>query len=151
MKTWKRIAITSSAIVIVGAAALVARTLAMAGMFDEVKPLALKCNALTGVTGAEDIAIDRKDGLVFLSASDRRAPVAGKPKFADGIYTMSLAHPDAGFTRLVGRPQAATQTRAADQRREHPRHGAAKHGNQLAGAPLSSAWKPPTGRRRTPR
>lgn len=100
MKVWKRIAVVAGAVVVVGAVGLVARTMMMAGVFDAVKPVALACKALPGVTGAEDIAIDRKSGLLFASASDRRATGSK----ADGIYTLSLARPEGGFAKLAGTP-----------------------------------------------
>ena len=103
MKPLKRIAVTAGVIVVVGATALVARTLVMGGMFTEVKPLALKCDTLTGVTGAEDIAIDRKTGLIFASATDRRA-TPDRPSKIDGIYVRALAHPENGFVKLAGAP-----------------------------------------------
>ena len=105
MRPLKRIAITTGVVVVVGAVALVARTLVMGGMFTEVKPVALECKMLTGVTGAEDIAIDRKSGLAFASATDRRPPYPDKPMFQDGIYMLSLAHPEAGFAKLAGAPK----------------------------------------------
>jgi arylesterase/paraoxonase len=89
MKAGKRIAIVTGVVAVIGITALVARTLVMGGAFTEVKPEPLKCEALAGATGVEDIAIDRKDGLVFLSATDRRAP-PGKPSKQDGLYAMSL-------------------------------------------------------------
>jgi arylesterase/paraoxonase len=104
MKPLKRIAITTGAIVVVGAAALVGRTLVMGGMFAEVKPVALECKTLTGVTGAEDIAIDRKSGLVFASATDRRA-TPDRPSRIDGIYVLQIAHPEIGFVKLAGIPK----------------------------------------------
>jgi arylesterase/paraoxonase len=100
MKPWKRVALVTSAIVVVGAAGLVARTLMMAGMFDEVKPVPLACAPISGVTGAEDIAIDRTSGLLFASAMDRR----NFGSKADGIYALALAHPEQGFTKLEGTP-----------------------------------------------
>jgi arylesterase/paraoxonase len=105
MKTWKRVAFTTSAIVVVGAVALTGRALIMGGVFTEVKPVPLECRTLAGVTGAEDIAIDRKSGLVFLSATDRRPPYPDKPMFKDGTYALALDHPKAGFVRLAGTPK----------------------------------------------
>ena len=61
------------------------------------------CETLTGVTGAEDLQIDRQDRLVFVSATDRSAP-AGHPAKLDGLYTLPLDRPEAGFTRLSGTP-----------------------------------------------
>jgi arylesterase/paraoxonase len=101
MKIWKRIALTSSAVVVAGAVAVVARALIMGGMFATVNPVPRQCDAIGGVVGAEDIAIDRKDGLVFISASDRRA---NPPSKADGIYTLRLGDPAARPVRLAGTP-----------------------------------------------
>jgi len=105
MKLGKRIAIIVAAVLVVGIGGLAARTMLMAGVFDAVNPVPRPCTTLTDVTGAEDIAIDSKDGLVFVSATDRRAIAQGKPSKADGIYTTSLAHPGRGFQKLEGSPQ----------------------------------------------
>lgn len=100
----RRIAIVASVALVVGLGAVAARTMIVAGVFDTVKPVPRACKTLTDVTGVEDIAVDSKDGLVFLSATDRRAIAQGKPSKADGIYTASLAHPQSGFKRLGGAP-----------------------------------------------
>jgi arylesterase/paraoxonase len=98
----RRIAITAAAVMLAGVAALAARTLIMGGMFADVTPgFSGTCKTLKGIVGAEDIAVDRDSGLVFLSASDRRAD---PPSRADGIYTLSLAHPESGIVRLAGAP-----------------------------------------------
>lgn len=104
MKPSRRIAIIATTVLVVGAGGLAARTMILAGVFDEVRPVPRVCKTLTDVTGVEDIAVDSKDGLVFLSATDRRAIAQGKPSKADGIYTAALAHPESGFKRLDGAP-----------------------------------------------
>jgi arylesterase/paraoxonase len=104
MRTAKRVAVITGTVVIVGVAALAARIMIMAGVFDTVTPIPRSCKTLADVTGVEDIAVDSKDGLVFLSSTDRRAITRGTPSKADGIYTASLAHPEAGFTHLAGAP-----------------------------------------------
>jgi len=104
MKPARRIAIIVATVIVVGIGGLAARTMILAGVFDEVKPVPRVCRTLSDVTGVEDIAVDSKDGLVFLSATDRRAIALGKPSKADGIYTAALAHPEAGFKRLDGAP-----------------------------------------------
>lgn len=102
MKTWKRIALTTSVVAVAGAAALVGRVLLMGGMFADVTPgFGGTCRTIGGVIGAEDLQIDRKDGLVFLSASDRRA---NPPSKMDGIYTLKLGDPAAKPVRLAGTP-----------------------------------------------
>jgi arylesterase / paraoxonase len=104
MKPSRRIAIIVITVLVVGLGGLAARTMILAGVFDEVKPVPRVCKTLSDVTGVEDIAVDSKDGLVFLSATDRRAIAQGKPSKADGIYTAALAHPESGFKRLDGAP-----------------------------------------------
>ena len=102
MRLWKRIALSTSVIVVVGAAALVGHTLIMGGMFAEVTSgFNGACRTVDGVVGAEDLQIDRKDGLVFISASDRRA---NPPSKLDGIYTLKLGDPTAVPVRLAGTP-----------------------------------------------
>ncbi len=134
MKIWKRVAIVLGAVVLVGAAGLVARVLMLGGVFDEVKPVALACKALSGVTGAEDIAVDRKSGLVFVSAADRR--VVGSK--ADGIYTLSLAHPEAGPVRLAGAPSGVPS----------PRHQPVSRRRRLADPYSGQPSEPGASRRR---
>ncbi len=102
MNPVRRIVIVLAAVVVAAAAAQAVRVLAMAGVFDTVVPVARACQAMSGVVGAEDIEADRADGLLFVSASDRRAMGAA----TDGIYTLSLTDPDAGFRRLAGAPHA---------------------------------------------
>jgi arylesterase/paraoxonase len=117
MKSWKRIAFTLSAVLVVGATAVVARALIMGGMFAEVKPgFGGTCRTIGGVVGAEDMQIDRKDGLVFISTSDRRAD---PPSKADGIYALKLGDPAAMPVRLAGtsagfHPHGISLFRAAD-------------------------------------
>ncbi len=91
MEPWKRVALTTSAVVVVGAVAVMTRALIMGGMFAHVQPgFGGTCRTIGGVVGAEDLQIDRKDGLIFISASDRRAD---PPSRADGIYILPLREP----------------------------------------------------------
>jgi arylesterase/paraoxonase len=100
----KRIAIGVAVVLVVGVCALVLRMLTVSGLFVTVTPgFAGTCKTLTGIVGAEDIAVDDKDRLVFLSSTDWRH-VMTRPSARDGIYTMALDHPEAGFTRLAGVP-----------------------------------------------
>ena len=117
MKVWKRIALTTSVVAVIGVVGLTARTLIMGGMFTDVKPgFDGTCRTVGDVVGAEDLQIDRKDGLVFLSASDRRAK---PPSKTDGIYTLKLGDPTAMPVRLAGtaadfHPHGISLFRAAD-------------------------------------
>ena len=99
-----RAAITAGAIVAVGLIALTVRSLTAFGVFTDVVPgFAGTCSAIAGVSGPEDIAIDEKSGLAFVSALDRRAKARGKPAVQDGLYVLALNGP-AHLTKLVGTP-----------------------------------------------
>jgi arylesterase/paraoxonase len=103
-KRW-RIAGIAAGVVVVGALALGFRILSVAGVFADVTPgFGGVCKTVTGVTGAEDIAIDHDSGLAFISATDRRLIFAGKSSTRDGIYVMHTGHPDQGVTKLDGAP-----------------------------------------------
>ncbi len=88
MKPQVRAAITGGVIVLVGVIALTLRTLTAAGVFTEVTPaFDGTCKAIAGIAGPEDLQIDEKDRLVFVSATDRRAfsrssGEAGRPLYA---------------------------------------------------------------------
>lgn len=85
-----RAAITTAAVLVVGAGALALRTLIMGGAFTEVKPFFDgSCRAIQAPAGAEDIAVDRKDGLLFASITDWRR-IATNPNPADGLYFARL-------------------------------------------------------------
>jgi arylesterase/paraoxonase len=92
-------------ILVIGIVLLVVRALNAGGVFTEVKPhFAGTCKAIAGVVGAEDMQVDRKARLLFISATDRRAGMTGEPNPQDGLYVLSLDHPDAGVKKLSGTP-----------------------------------------------
>jgi len=100
-----RIAAVAGGVIAVGVLALVFRTLDTAGVFTDVTPgFAGTCEMIGGVIGAEDIVIDDKSGLAFISATDRRAPKT-LPSPQDGLYVLELAHPEKGVTKLSGTPK----------------------------------------------
>ena len=100
-----RIAAVVGSIVAVGGLALVLRTLNAAGVFSDVTPaFDGSCRTIRGVVGAEDMAIDRRTGLAFISATDRRAPKE-RPSAQDGLYLFDLAHPGRGVSRIAGTPK----------------------------------------------
>ncbi len=91
MRPAARAAITAGSIVLVAMIALGFRTLNALGVFTDVTPgFSGTCSAISGIAGPEDIAIDEKSGLVFVSALDRRAKARGKPSAQDGIYALPL-------------------------------------------------------------
>jgi arylesterase / paraoxonase len=75
------------------AAAWVVRLYWLAGEFKRLEPhFAGECTTVTGATGAEDIVIDHRAGIAFVSATDRRAAKAGRPPHG-AIYRYDLADP----------------------------------------------------------
>lgn len=60
------------------------------GVFTHLDPRLVKeCSKVDVFPGTEDVTIDPALNLAFISASDRRAAAAGKPR-QGGIYAMSL-------------------------------------------------------------
>ncbi len=100
-----RIAAVAGGILAVGLLAWSFRVASTAGVFTDVTPgFAGTCATVRGIVGAEDIAVDRKTGLAFLSATDRRAP-KDHPNPQDGLYIFQPGHPERGVTRLSGTPK----------------------------------------------
>ncbi|MBL6852089.1 MAG: SMP-30/gluconolactonase/LRE family protein [Alphaproteobacteria bacterium] len=105
MKPVARAAITAGSVVLVGLLALGARTLTAYGVFTDVTPeFAGTCKPIPTANGPEDIAIDEPSGLVFISALDRRAKVAGHPSKHDGLYVFKLADATPHPVKLAGTP-----------------------------------------------
>ncbi len=50
-----------------------------------------KLTVYENMYGTEDMAIDRKNGLLFISSTDRRSQRAGKPSANDGIYLLDIS------------------------------------------------------------
>lgn len=58
---------------------LVVTTLSGAGQFTTIRPLGGEsCRELTGIVGAEDVAIDRRAGTAYVSSTDRAAVNRGE-------------------------------------------------------------------------
>lgn len=83
---------------LVGALALVLRTLSAGGSFAEVRPGYTGRCALAARLAVRDIAVDARTGLAFLAVA------APKPAAEDGIYLFDPAHPKAPPERLGGVP-----------------------------------------------
>jgi len=69
-------------------------------MFADVTLASRHLQDLKGIIGAEDIAVDRQSGLVFSPQRPPRQPALP----GDGIYTLSLDHPEGGIVHLAGAP-----------------------------------------------
>ena len=102
---WYRIAATAGAVLIVAVLAGATRMAESHGVFTSVKPgFAGSCRAVPSATGPEDIAIDGKDKIAFVSATDRPARNKGKPSPRDGLYSYAYTQPGAGLVKLSGAP-----------------------------------------------
>jgi len=100
MSQRSRTLLVATAMILAAGLGLGLRSLIAAGFFTPIHPgFSGSCRIVTGISGPEDLQIDAPDGLVFISATDRRA-VTPDPR--DGLYTMSLSH--GGLTRLSGAP-----------------------------------------------
>ena len=70
------------------------RFLAAAGYFTAIKlEVHAACSVVPSPPGPEDIEVDRARGLAFVSASDRRALMAGNMASRGGIYVIDLTAP----------------------------------------------------------
>lgn len=102
---WTRIAATAGAVAIVAVSAGTYRMLESHGVFTTVKPgFDGTCQTVRGVAGPEDIAIDGRDKIAFVSAMDRRARAKGKASPQDGLYSYDYLQPDAALVKLAGTP-----------------------------------------------
>jgi arylesterase/paraoxonase len=92
MRPGARAAITAGLVIVAVAIGLTIRTLIAFGVFTSVVPaFAGTCSAISDISGAEDIAIDEKLGVAFVSAFDRRATLADRSAAQDGLYLLVLA------------------------------------------------------------
>lgn len=88
-------------LVVFAGALFTVRILTNAGFFSALAPgFDGRCTAYSGITGAEDLQIDRETGWVYLSATDRRAIRDGQNLRGD-IYAMRLDSPETGFLPLT--------------------------------------------------
>lgn len=84
-----------AAVILVGIASVLTwRFLSAAGYFTAIKQeVAAQCSTVASPPGPEDIEIDRAHGQAFVSATDRRAILAGNKAARGGIYVIDLTAP----------------------------------------------------------
>ena len=101
--------LTVFAVVFVGSV-LTWRFLSAAGYFTEIKAeIPADCHEIRSVPGPEDIVVDAKRGIAFVSALDRRAIMAGgkgTDAVRGGIYTIDLKGPRESWALAPVTPQA---------------------------------------------
>ena len=92
------ILIILAALILAGLARSAFVVIPASGALRAVKPAGLdQCEPLDIAAGTEDVAIDRKTGRVFVSASDRRS---GAMNPDNGVYAFQLDDPEASLRRV---------------------------------------------------
>jgi len=87
----------------------VGRILVIGGVFRTIEPhFAGRCRLVPGPVGAEDVTIHPVTGVAYLSASDRRAVMAGTPK-PGAIWSYDLEEPNASPVNLTPDADASFQ------------------------------------------
>ncbi|MCC6849016.1 MAG: strictosidine synthase family protein [Deltaproteobacteria bacterium] len=94
-------------LVLVGVAAQVVRVLWLAGTFRRIHPhVAGTCRLIGGPVGPEDLTIHPRSGVAYVSASDRRGILSGRPT-PGAIWAYDLSTPGAIPVNLT--PRADTR------------------------------------------
>lgn len=130
----KRSILVALLIVFAVLAIVAGRIVVRSGMLVKVTPHhSGTCRAVGGVVGAEDVSIDARSMLAYLSADDRRARASGHPQRGE-IYSLDLNLADSVPVPLTGgkpedfHPHGISLWRAPDGRQRlfvinHAAHG----------------------------
>ncbi len=104
MRKKKTVIVLAVTVAVIGG--FVLRTLWRAGAFLSIEPhFSGRCRLVSGPMGPEDLTIHPKSGVVYISASDRRAALAGRP-VPGAIFAYDLNTDDAEPVNLT--PNADT-------------------------------------------
>lgn len=96
-------------LVFLGLGGAVLRQLAKAGLFTRIEPhFAGTCRLVTGAVGPEDITIRPLSGIALVSASDRRADMAGHP-VPGGIFEYDFGAAEPRLVNLTPGADASFQ------------------------------------------
>jgi len=96
-------------LVLLAVAAQVVRVLWIGGVFRRIHPhVAGTCHLVPGPVGPEDITIHPRTGIAYLSASDRRGILSGRPA-PGAIWAYDLTASDAAPVNLTPRADARFQ------------------------------------------
>jgi len=105
-RRWLRFTLIGLMLCIVVLGVVVLRMLWRAGAFRSIEPhFAGTCRVVEGPVGAEDLTIDADANRAYLSATDRRALVAGRP-VPGAIWAYALDRAEGGLVNLT--PDATT-------------------------------------------
>ncbi|MDX2170469.1 MAG: SMP-30/gluconolactonase/LRE family protein [Deltaproteobacteria bacterium] len=97
----RRIVLAFVALLVLAVGGWVLRLLWLGGTFRSIEPhFAGRCTLVDGPVGAEDLTIDSRRGRAYLSATDRRAAMAGEPQ-PGAIWAYDLDQPDARPVNLT--------------------------------------------------
>ncbi len=89
-------------IILIGAGALILRSYHFAGEFDSREPhYSGECSAVYGTPGSEDITIDRRHDIAFISSYDRRLYKAGL-EARGAIFSLEYKEKNARPRELTG-------------------------------------------------
>jgi arylesterase / paraoxonase len=102
MKIFKAVIITLIALALV-VGGLIVKTYYDAGEFKNINPhFNAECKTISGVLSSEDITIDQKTGLAFISSADRRTRWSGSSHVQKGaIYGLDLKTRDPELINLT--------------------------------------------------
>ena len=96
-------------LVFLGLGGAVLRQLAKAGLFTRIEPhFAGSCRVVKGAFGPEDITIRPRSGIALVSASDRRADMAGHP-VPGGIFEYDFGAAEPRLVNLTPEADANFQ------------------------------------------
>jgi arylesterase/paraoxonase len=105
----RRVVLAVLAVVVLAVLVQLGRILLMGGVFRGIDPhFAGQCRLVPGPVGAEDLTIHPRTGVAYLSASDRRAELAGAPR-PGAIWAYDLEDPNAAPVNLTPDADASFQ------------------------------------------
>ncbi|MGH7789734.1 MAG: strictosidine synthase family protein [Candidatus Binatia bacterium] len=100
-RRWLRFTLFGLGLVLASVGGFTLRTLWRAGAFRSIEPhFAGRCRLIEGAVGSEDLTIDERSGRAYISSTDRRAAMAGRP-VPGAIYAYDLDAPDAAPINLT--------------------------------------------------
>ncbi len=118
----KRIALITAGVLVFVTSYMVVRTLVGFSYFKTLTPeFAGTCTAVTSPPGPEDLVIDRRTGVMYLSSFDRRLHFAN-PKddtLRGGIFALDIINPENGFVDMTVVADAEGETSALTKFRPH--------------------------------
>jgi arylesterase/paraoxonase len=108
-RAMRRLLLAVLALLVLAVLVQAGRILWLGGVFRGISPhFEGRCRLVAGPVGTEDLTIDPRSGVAYLSASDRRAVLAGAPR-PGGIWAYDLASPEPRPVNLTPDADASFQ------------------------------------------